>query len=71
MAVRSRHPPKKLLRKKRGLRSPTVELYDLDADPREERDLAADEREIVAELIARMDREHVASEEFPLAIYEE
>jgi len=61
----------KLLRKKRWLRSPTVELYDLGADPREERDLAADQPEIVAELLARMDREHVASAEFPLAIYDE
>jgi arylsulfatase A-like enzyme len=61
----------KLLRKKRWLRSPTVELYDLDADPREERDLAADRPEVVEDLIARMDREHVASAEFPLAIYDE
>jgi arylsulfatase A-like enzyme len=61
----------KLLRKKRWLRSPTVELYDLDVDPREERDLAADHPEIVADLITRMDREHVASAEFPLAIYDE
>ena len=61
----------KLLRKKRWLRPPIVELYDLDVDSREKRDLAADHPEIVADLIARMDREHVASAEFPLAIYEE
>jgi arylsulfatase A-like enzyme len=61
----------KLLRKKRWLRSPTLELYDLDTDPREERDLSADQPEVVADLIARMDREHVPSAEFPLAIYDE
>jgi arylsulfatase A-like enzyme len=61
----------KLLRRKRWLRSPSVELYDLDADPREERDLSADQPELVADLIARMDREHVASAEFPLAFYDE
>jgi arylsulfatase len=61
----------KLLRRKRWLRSPTVELYDLDADPREERDLSAEHPEVVADLIARMDREHLPSSEFPLAIYDE
>jgi arylsulfatase len=61
----------KLLRAKRWLRSPTIELYDLEADPREEHDLSADEREIVVDLIARMDREHEPSAAFPLALYEE
>jgi arylsulfatase A-like enzyme len=61
----------KLLRKKHWLRSPSVELYDLDADPGEERDLSAGQPELVVDLIARMDREHVASAEFPLAFYDE
>lgn len=61
----------KLLRRKRWLRSPSVELYDLDADPREERDISADQPELVVDLIARMDREHLPSAEFPLAFYDE
>jgi arylsulfatase A-like enzyme len=61
----------KLLRRKRWLRSPSVELYDLDADPREERDLSTEQPELVADLIGRMDREHMPSADFPLALYGE
>jgi arylsulfatase A-like enzyme len=61
----------KLLRRKRWLRSPSVELYDLDADPREERDLSTEQPQLVADLIGRMDREHMPSADFPLALYGE
>lgn len=36
-------------------RDDTIELYDLEADPREQRDLASEEPEVAAELRARLD----------------
>ncbi|AMV36496.1 arylsulfatase [Planctomyces sp. SH-PL62] len=43
-----------------------IELYNLDDDPRERRDLAADRPEIVDRIKAVMTKEHVRSEMFPL-----
>jgi arylsulfatase A-like enzyme len=49
----------------KALRSPMltgpIRLYDLDADPGEQRDIASERPEIVAELAAVMDRAHVPS----------
>lgn len=42
-----------------------IELYNLEDDPAEENDLSKEHPEIVAEMTAIMDREHVPSEEFP------
>jgi arylsulfatase len=42
-----------------------VELYDLDADPGETRDLAAEHPDIVAGLKAVLTAEHRPSKEFP------
>lgn len=42
-----------------------VELYDLDADPGEARDLAAERPDIVAGLKAILAEEHRPSKEFP------
>ncbi len=39
-----------------------VELYDLEADPLEENDLAADHPDVVARIAAVMEQEHVPSE---------
>lgn len=43
-----------------------IELYNLDDDPAEARDVAADHPEIVARVAEVMEREHVRSELFPL-----
>jgi arylsulfatase len=43
-----------------------LELYDLEADERESRDLAAEEPEIVGRMLALLEREHVPSLHFPL-----
>lgn len=55
----------KLLRRKLHKR-PITELYDLDADPREEHDLAASHPRVVRRLQAILAREHVPSKMFPL-----
>ena len=44
-----------------------VELYDLELDPGESNDLAGQYPEIVKEMIAMMDAEHVKSENFPFS----
>lgn len=43
------------------------ELYDLDTDPSESRDLASAQPDRVREMAAKATREHVPSREFPLA----
>jgi arylsulfatase A-like enzyme len=43
-----------------------LELYDLEADRAESKDVAAEYPEVVAELEALMEREHIPSEIFPL-----
>ena len=43
-----------------------IGLFNIDADPTESRDVAADHPEVVAEIKAVMEREHVPSELFPL-----
>lgn len=53
--------PKK---KAQGLK-PTIELFDLESDPREEHDLAAAHPDIVARLSQVMKSQHTASAEFP------
>lgn len=57
-------PGRKLL--KLGLK-PTWELYDLAADPHEERNVAAEHPDVVTRLTALMKREHTPSQEFPFA----
>ena len=44
----------------------TYELYNLETDPSEENNIAADHLDIVAEMKKIMDEEHVHNEEFPL-----
>ena len=44
----------------------SLELYDLSNDPAEERNLALERPEVVAELRAVLEREHVDSPAFPL-----
>jgi len=51
---------------KEAVKSLRVELYDLVADPRESRDVAADHPEIVGRLEAILDREHVPHPDWPL-----
>jgi len=48
-------------------RKPTVELYNLSADPREEHDVAAKHPDIVAKLTQLMKEQHTPSKEFPFA----
>ena len=43
-----------------------IELYNLDQDPKEERDVAADHPEIVDKARSILEKEHVRSELFPL-----
>ncbi|WP_165066927.1 arylsulfatase [Paludisphaera rhizosphaerae] len=43
-----------------------IEIYNLDADPRESHDVAADQPEIVARIKEIMERSHVPSTLFPL-----
>lgn len=50
-----------------GGTQPTTELFDLNRDPGEERDLAAEHPEVVARLLAQMGPQHVNSREFPFA----
>lgn len=56
----------KLLRSGLAEERPTVELYDLAADPGETRDLAASAPERVAELTRLLEGAHVAHPRFPL-----
>jgi arylsulfatase A-like enzyme len=50
----------------KGLR-PTLELYDIASDPREEHDVAAAHPEVVAQLRKLMQQQHAPSREFPFA----
>jgi arylsulfatase A len=61
--IRGRH---KAIRPEIARRGLAIELYDLDADPGESRDLAEAHPEIVAELAAIMDASRVPSREFPI-----
>ncbi len=54
----------------KGLK-PTLELYNIAADPREEHDVAAANPDVVARLTRLMKREHAASKEFPFAALDE
>lgn len=45
-----------------------LELYDLAADPKEERDVAAQHPDIVAKLTKVLDEQHVKSDLFPLPV---
>ncbi len=55
--------------KKRGEEpSLRIELYDLEADPSESKDVAAAHSEIVAEIEALMKSERVPSEDFPIPV---
>ena len=45
----------------------TVQLYDLDSDASEQRDVASDHPEILEKIIELMDLEHEPSTVFPLA----
>ena len=68
------HGPKQALRMGRwkGVRTGlkdgdlTVQLYDLESDPSEKRDVAQENPEIVATIVQRMDDERDPSEMFPL-----
>ena len=44
-----------------------VELYDLEPDPGESNDVADQYPDLVKEMIALMDAEHVKSENFPFS----
>lgn len=60
---------KKAAAKKKNNARPAVivtELYDLEADPTESKDVAADHPEVVRKLEAIMKQEHVPSEVFPI-----
>lgn len=46
-------------------RKPTLELYDLASDPREEHDVAAAHPEVVARLMELMNQQHTPSKQFP------
>ena len=46
-------------------RNGPLELYDLERDPKESRNLAARHPDIVAHMAEGMAREHVASVEYP------
>ena len=69
------HGPKQAIRMGRwkgvrtGLRKGdlTVQLYDLDSDASEQRDVASDHPEILEKIIELMDSEHEPSTVFPLA----
>ncbi len=69
------HGPKQAIRMGRwkgvrtGLRKGdlTVQLYDLDSDASEQRDVASDHPEILEKIIELMDLEHEPSTVFPLA----
>lgn len=50
--------------------NPTLELYDLEADPSEGKDIAAEHPEIVERIEAIMAAGHVPSEMFPLTLEE-
>jgi arylsulfatase A-like enzyme len=50
----------------KGLK-PTLELYDIAADPREEHDVAAEHPDVVAKLSKMMREQHTPSREFPFA----
>ena len=65
-----RQGPWKLIRtqlmpKKKATAAPTLELYDLAADPHEEHNVAADHPDIVAQLQRIAEAQHTPSEEFP------
>jgi len=52
-------------------RRPTLELYDLAADPREQHDVAAEHPDVVARLAQLMKEQHAPSKEFPFAALDE
>ena len=56
----------KAVRQQLGKGSSGVELYDLDADPAEKKNLAADQSDVVKRLAAIMHQEHAPSVLFPL-----
>ena len=47
-----------------------IELYDLQADPGEQNDIAADHPEVVAKVEAIMRKEHTPSKLFPVRVLE-
>jgi arylsulfatase len=60
----------KLVRRRVHTKSPVSELYDLASDPGETRDRAAEQPELVAELLAALEREHVPDRKSPLLLRE-
>jgi arylsulfatase A len=58
--------PWKAVRQKMQQGNKTTELYNLAADPNEEKNVAADNPKVVAELEAIMAKEHTPSEIFPI-----
>ena len=61
-----REGPWMLLRRGMKKGEPSVELYHLEQDPSQEQDLAQEQPERVARMLARMAMEHEPSAEFPL-----
>jgi arylsulfatase A len=58
--------------KKKGVKPDlTVQLYDLEADPSETKDVAAEHPEVVKEIEGLMRSERVASEAFPFPALDE
>ena len=56
----------KAVRKKLKQKDLTLELYDLESDPAEANDVAAENPDVVKRIEALLAREHVPSEVFPL-----
>ncbi|WP_262249792.1 hypothetical protein [Parapedobacter soli] len=46
----------------------TVELYNLEEDPAETKDLSKEQPELVKEVLAIMEKEHVHNEDFPFVV---
>lgn len=62
----ARKGPWKLIRLDIGSPNDRYELYDIDSDPAEEHDLAAENPEVVEELKAIMAEAHIPNSNFPL-----
>ena len=58
--------------KKKGVKADlTVQIYDLEADPSETKDVAAEHTEVVKEIEGLMKSERVVSEAFPFPALDE